>query len=81
MQVRRIAAFLLLVASLATSTAAAAMPERRNIGENQIEAKRAAKQYKKYSNKQAKRQRKLMKKYQKAQLKAARRQQRQYRHQ
>jgi esterase/lipase len=76
---KRIAAYLLLVAGLTASTAAAAMPERRNIGENQIEAKRAAKQYKKYQNKQAKRQRKQMKKYQKAQQQAARHQQRQYR--
>jgi hypothetical protein len=74
---KRIAASLLLLASMLTCSAlAAAMPERRSIGENQIEAKRAAKRYKKYSNKQAKRQRKLMKKYQKAQRKAAKRQQR-----
>jgi esterase/lipase len=78
---KRIAASLLLLVSILTwSSFAAAMPEHRSIGENQIEAKRAAKQYKKYSNKQAKRQRKQMKKYQKAQQKAAKRQQRQYRH-
>jgi hypothetical protein len=77
---KRVAAYLLPMAlTLAWSIPLVAQPEHKSIGENQIEAKRAAKQYKKYSNKQAKRQRKLMKKYQKAQRKAAQRQQRQQR--
>ena len=78
---KRIAAFLLLaLLSLAWSHPVLAQRENRSIGENQIEAKRAAKQYRKYSNKQAKKQRKAMKKIQKAQKKAAKRQQRQQRH-
>ena len=78
---KRIAAFLLLaLLSLTWSLPALAQRENRSIGENQIEAKRAAKQYRKYSNKQAKKQRRAMKAVQKAQRKAARRQQRQQRH-
>jgi hypothetical protein len=74
---KRIAAFLLLVAlSLAWSAPAFADRENRKIGENQIEAKRAAKRYQKYGRKQAKRQQKMMKKYQKAQKQAAKRQRR-----
>jgi hypothetical protein len=77
---KRFAAWLLLIcSSLAFSIPAAAQRENRSIGENQIEAKRAAKQYRKYSNQQAKKQRRAMKKIQKAQRKAARRQQRQAR--
>jgi hypothetical protein len=72
---KRIAAFLLLAAlSLAWSVPAFADRENRKIGENQIEAKRAAKRYQKYGRKQAKRQQKMMKKYQKAQKQAAKRQ-------
>ena len=73
---KRIAAFLLLaLLSFGWSALALAQKhENRSIGENQVEAKRAAKQYRKYSNKQAKKQRKAMKKIQKAQKKAAKRQ-------
>jgi hypothetical protein len=69
---KRIAAFALLaILTAATALPAAAQRENRSIGENQAEARRAAKQQQKYSKKQAKRQRKLMKKYQKAQKKSA----------
>lgn len=71
---KRLAAWLLLIVSIfAVTIPAVAQRENRSIGENQIEAKRAAKQYKKYSNKQAKQRRKQIKKYQKAQRKAAKR--------
>jgi hypothetical protein len=62
---------LLAILTVAASLPATAQRENRSIGENQVEAKRAAKQQQKYSKKQARRQRKLMKKYQKAQKKAA----------
>lgn len=66
---KRIALLLLLTISLA----AFAQPQRENrsIGENQHEAKLAAKQQQKYNKKTAKRQRKTMKNYQKQQRKAA----------
>jgi hypothetical protein len=64
---------LLAILTVAASLPATAQRENRRIGENQVEARRAAKQQQKYSKKQAKRQRKLMKKYQKAQKKAAKR--------
>jgi hypothetical protein len=75
---KRIAACLLLgVLSLAWSTPVFAQKhENRSIGENGREARRAQKQYQKYSKRQAKKQRKAMKKYQKAQKKAAKRQRR-----
>jgi hypothetical protein len=74
---KRLAAILLLAAaSTAWSVRAAAQPENRSIGENSIEAKKAAKQYQKAARKAAKRQQKQMKKYQKAQRKAAKKQQR-----
>lgn len=77
---KRIAAFLLLFAlSLAVSIPAHAQRENRSIGENGIEAKRAAKQQQKYTKKTAKKQRKAMKKYQKAQKKANKRSQRRHR--
>ncbi|MGA7367468.1 MAG: hypothetical protein WBX04_20275 [Candidatus Sulfotelmatobacter sp.] len=74
---KRTAAILLLAAaSAAWSIPATAQHENRSIGENSIEAKRAAKQYQKAAKTAAKRQQKQMKKYQKAQRKAAKRQQR-----
>jgi hypothetical protein len=74
---KRIATFLLLAAaSLAWSIPANAQRENRSVGENGIEAKRAAKQYQKASKKEARKQQKQMKKYQKAQRKAAKRQKR-----
>ena len=80
---KRIAAFMLtimlagmLAAGCAVPLYAAQKKENRSIGENQAEAKRAAKRYKKYSNKQAKQHQKAMKKYQKAQKKALKREQR-----
>jgi hypothetical protein len=77
MGMKRIAAFLLLAAfSLAWAIPAFAKQENRKIGENQLEAKRAAKRYQKYGKKQAKRQQKMMKKYQNAQKQAAKRQRR-----
>jgi hypothetical protein len=76
---KRIAAFLLVAAfSVAWSLPATAQRENRSIGENSVEAKRAAKQYQKASKKTAKKQQKMMKKYQKAQRKAAKRQQRRH---
>jgi len=69
---RRIAAFALItILAVGAALPSTAQRENRRIGENQAEAKRAAKQQQRYSKKQAKRQRKLMKKYQKAQKKAA----------
>jgi hypothetical protein len=75
---KRVAASLLLaLLSLAWSTPVLAQKrENRSIGENGREARRAQKQYQKYSRKQIKKQRKAMKKYQKAQRKAAKRQRR-----
>lgn len=76
---KRIAAYVLtimLAAGCAAPLYAAQKKENRGIGENQAEAKRAAKQYKKYSNKQAKQHQKAMKKYQKSQRKALKREQR-----
>jgi hypothetical protein len=73
---KRLAAVLLIAAaSAAWSIPAAAQPENRSIGENSIEAKKAAKQYQKAAKKAAKRQQKQMKQYQKAQRKAAKKQQ------
>ena len=63
--------FLLVALSIAWSVPAKAERERTNIGENQREAKRAAKQQRKASKKLAKKQQKAMKKYQKAQRRAA----------
>jgi hypothetical protein len=73
---KRIAALLLLFTLNVASIPARAQRENRSIGENGIEAKRAAKQQRKYSKKTAKKQRKAMKKYQKAQKKATKRSQR-----
>jgi len=74
---KRIAAFILLLASVVTWTIPAlARRENRSIGENGKEARKAAKQQRKTVNRSAKKQRKAMKKYQKAQRKAAKRQQR-----
>lgn len=77
---KRVAAFALtMILALASAMPVFAQKnENRSIGENQIEAKRASKQYKKYSNKQAKRRQKAMKKYEKAQKKAAKRQRRRH---
>jgi len=73
---RRTAAFLLLIASSgAWSIPANAQRENRSIGENGIEARKAAKQQQKQVKRNAKKQRKAMKKYQKQQRKAARQQQ------
>jgi len=63
-----------LLLLLATCIPAFSQSENRAIGENRIEAKKAAKQQRKTVNKNAKRQRKAMKKYQKAQSKAAKQQ-------
>ena len=69
---KRIAVFLLLIAfSAAVSAPVLAQKENTRIGENGREAKRAAKQQRKYSKKAAKNQRKALKKNQKAQRKAA----------
>jgi preprotein translocase subunit SecG len=77
---RTAASLLIIFLSLAWSMPAlASHRENRNIGENGREARRAQKQYQKYSKRQAKRQRKAMKRYQNAQRKAAKRQQRQLR--
>jgi hypothetical protein len=71
---RRIAAFLLLVA-LTPAWSLPTKPENTRIGENGREARKAAKQYRKSVNKSARKQRKQMKKYQKAQRKLAKRSQ------
>jgi hypothetical protein len=69
---KRSVVFVLLAAlSLGGSIPVHAQPENRSIGENGREAKKAAKQQRKYVNKNAKKQRKAMKKAQKAQRKAA----------
>ncbi|MFZ0198745.1 MAG: hypothetical protein WB523_03020 [Candidatus Sulfotelmatobacter sp.] len=71
---RRVSTFILLIAcalSLAWSIPASAERENRSIGENGIEARKAAKHQQKLVKKNAKKQRKAMKKAQKAQRKAA----------
>jgi uncharacterized protein HemX len=74
---KRIATFLLLAAFGAGAAAPAiAQPENRRIGENQAEAKRAAKQQQKANKKLAKKNRKAMKNYQKAQKRSAKQQKR-----
>jgi hypothetical protein len=74
---KRLATLLLLAAAcVAWSIPADAQRENRSVGENGIEAKKAAKQYQKASKKAARKQQKQMKKYQKAQAKAAKRQKR-----
>jgi len=72
---RRIVLLVLALAlGVASTKPANAQRENTKIGENQREAKRAAKQQKKYSKKAAKKQRKAMKRDQKAQRKAAKQQ-------
>jgi hypothetical protein len=72
---RRTAAFLLLFAAgIACSLPAVAQKENRSIGENSIEARKAAKQYQKAAKKTAKKQRKAAKKIQKQQRQAAKQQ-------
>jgi len=72
---RRIVLLVLaLVLGVASAIPANAQRENTKIGENQREAKQAAKQQKKYSKKAAKKQRKAMKRDQKAQRKAAKQQ-------
>jgi uncharacterized protein HemX len=72
---RRIVLLVLALAlGVASTIPANAQRENTKIGENQREAKRAAKQQKKYSKKTAKQQRKAMKRDQKAQRKAAKQQ-------
>lgn len=68
---KRIVALFLFAALAAAVPLSAAQRENRGIGENSHEAKKAAKQQRKYVNKNAKRQRKAMKKAQKAQRRAA----------
>lgn len=73
---KRTAALILLLAStLAWTIPATAQRENRSIGENGIEARRAAKQQRKTVSRNARKQRKAMKKNQKAQRKAAKQQQ------
>lgn len=64
--------FLLAVLGAAATLPAAAQRENKSIGENGREARKAAKQQRKYVKKNAKRQRKAAKKAQKAQRRAAR---------
>jgi len=71
---KRISTFFLLLAvalTVAWSIPASAERENRKIGENSIEARKAAKHQQKLVKKNAKKQRKAMKKAQKAQRKAA----------
>lgn len=72
---KRIVLILLLASSASWAPPATAQRENRSIGENRVEAQKAAKQQRKTVNRNAKRQRKAMKKNQKAQAKAARQQQ------
>jgi len=74
---KRIAAFLLLLAStVAWPLLASAQRENRSIGENGVEARKAAKQQQKTNKRLAKKQRKAMKNYQKQQRRAAKQQRR-----
>jgi hypothetical protein len=69
---KRIATLVLLaVFAAAVATPALAKRENKSIGENGHEAKKAAKQRRKYVNKNAKQQRKAAKRAQKAQRRAA----------
>jgi hypothetical protein len=69
-------AILLLLASLSPAWSMSTK-ERSSIGENRIEARRAAKQHQKITNKAANKQRKQLKKYQKARRRAIKNAQRQ----
>jgi len=69
------AIILLGVLAVAGSLPLRAQRENTSIGENGREARKAAKQQRKYVKKNARQQRKAVKKYQKAQRKAARQQQ------
>jgi len=71
---RNITSLMLVLALTVLTIPANAQRENTKIGENQREAKQAAKQQKKYSKKAAKKQRKAMKRDQKAQRKAAKQQ-------
>lgn len=73
---KRIATFALLAIFCAAAPAANAQHENRSIGENQVEAKKAAKQQQKANKKLAKKQRKAMKNYQKAQKRSSKQQKR-----
>jgi hypothetical protein len=74
---KRIAIFLLLAAfGVGGAVPARASRENRSIGENQSEAKKAAKQQQKANKKLAKKNRKAMKNYQKAQRRSAKQQKR-----
>jgi uncharacterized protein HemX len=80
---KRIAPLLLLLAMSLGSTNAWSLPasgqrENTSIGENQREAKRAAKQQQKTNKKLAKQHSKAMKKYQKSLRKSAKQQKRRY---
>jgi len=81
---KRIAPLLLLLAvSLGSTNVAWSLPaggqrENRSIGENQSEAKKAAKQQAKTNKKLAKQHAKAMKKYQKSLRKSAKQQQRRH---
>ena len=80
---KRIAPLLLLLAVSLGSTNAWALPasgqrENTSIGENQREAKRAAKQQQKTNKKLAEQHSKAMKKYQKSLRKSAKQQKRRY---
>ncbi len=63
-----------LALSMASPVAAGAQRENASIGENQREAKNAAKQNQKYLKKSGKQQRKALKQQQKAQRRAAKQQ-------
>ncbi|MCU1299765.1 MAG: hypothetical protein JWQ87_49 [Candidatus Sulfotelmatobacter sp.] len=72
---KRISVLIFLLAlGFSTPVPAQAQRENRSIGENGIEARKAAKQQQKTVKKNAKQQRKAMKKYQKTQRKAAKQQ-------
>jgi len=77
---KRICLSLLLLVSMALlcSPPANAQRENRSIGENRVEAKRAAKQQQKVNKKLAKQHTKAMKKYQKSLRKSAKQQKRRY---
>ena len=74
---KRILAFLLLVAL--TPAWSMSTKERASIGENRVEARKAARQHQKIVNKAARKQHKAIKKYQKARRRAIKDSQRQQR--
>ena len=68
---KRIAAFILVLAALSAAASIPAQAQRTTTAENMRRSRKDAKQQKKVLKKMSKKQRKAMKKYEKAQRKAA----------